>query len=149
MAGSELEASIGMKAIDIDARITWAVGEMQARMAEPFSIAALAAQVNLSPSRFRQLFTAQTGVAPLPYLRRLRLRRARLLLEQSFLSVKEVMALVGYNDPSHFTRDFKVFHRVLPSTVRRDAAGTPALAISPMHRRYRQSRNRDPGALCA
>src|SRR3954464_14740017 len=134
-----LKPRSGMKAIVIDARITWAVGEMQARMAEPFSIAALAAQVNLSPSRFRQLFTAQTGVAPLPYLRRLRLRRARLLLEQSFLLRQEVMALVGYNDPSHFTRDFKVFHRVLPSTLRRDAAGTPALVFGQMHRTFGQS----------
>ena len=137
-----------MKAPVIDARVTWAVAEMQSRMAEPFRIAEMAAAANLSPSRFRHLFTAQTGLPPSQYLRRMRLRRARLLLESTFLSVKEVMALVGYNDPSHFSRDFKQFHNVLPSAVAGRTA-TPALAKSPRHRRFRQSRNRDPGARCA
>lgn len=136
-----------MKAPVVDARVTWAVAEMQGRMAEPFNMAELAARVNLSPSRFRHLFTAQAGLPPSQYLRRMRLRRARLLLERSFLSVKEVMALVGYNDPSHFSRDFKQFHAVLPSAVR--GPDPHALAKSPRHKRFRQSRNRDPGALCA
>jgi AraC family transcriptional regulator of arabinose operon len=136
-----------MKAPVVDARVTWAVAEMQGRMAEPFSMAELAGRVNLSSSRFRHLFTAQAGLPPSQYLRRMRLRRARLLLERSFLSVKEVMALVGYNDPSHFSRDFKEFHAALPSTVR--GPGPHALAKSPRHKRFRQSRDRDPGALCA
>ena len=136
-----------MKASVIDSRVTWAVAEMQSRMAQPFRMAEMAAAANLSPSRFRHLFTTQTGLPPSQFLRRMRLRRARLLLERSFLSVKEVMALVGYNDPSHFSRDFKQFHGVLPSSVR--GPGAPGLAISPRHRRFRQSRNRDPGALSA
>ena len=137
-----------MKASVIDSRVTWAVAEMQSRMAQPFRMAEMAAAANLSPSRFRHLFTTQTGLPPSQFLRRMRLRRAHLLLESTFLSVKEVMALVGYNDPSHFSRDFKQFHNLLPSAV----AGhnpTPALAKSPTHRRFRQSRNRDPGARCA
>jgi transcriptional regulator GlxA family with amidase domain len=137
-----------MKAPVIDARVTWAVAEMQSHMAEPFNMTDLAARVNLSPSRFRHLFTTQTGLAPSQYLRRMRLRRSRLLIERTFLSVKEVMALVGYNDPSHFSRDFKQFHGVLPSSLR--ATGTVApQSKSPRHRRFRQSRNRDPGTLCA
>lgn len=136
-----------MKGPVIDPRVTWAVAEMQSRMREPFSMAELAAQVNLSPSRFRHLFTTQTGLAPARYLRRMRLRRARLLFERSFLSVKEVMALVGYNDPSHFSRDFKQVHGVLPSSLR--GSGPTPQSKSPTHRRFRQPRNRDPGAMCA
>ena len=137
-----------MKGPVIDPRVTWAVAEMQSRMRETFNMAALAAQVNLSPSRFRHLFTTQTGLAPARYLRRMRLRRARLLFERSFLSVKEVMALVGYNDPSHFSRDFKQVHGVLPSSVRSSGVAAPQ-SKSPTHRRFRQTRNRDPGAMCA
>lgn len=109
----------------VDARITWAVGEMHRRMAEPLSIEALAAAANLSSSRFRQLFLVQTGTAPQPYLQRLRLRRARLLIERTFLSVKEVMGLVGYNDPSHFSRDFRRWHGVPPSALRGSGPATP------------------------
>ena len=133
----------------LDPRVTWAVAQMQSQMHEPLNMADLAVRVNLSPSRFRHLFTSQTGLAPARYLRRMRLRRARLLIERSFLSVKEVMALVGYNDPSHFTRDFKQFHGVLPSSLRGSGVATPLQSKSPKHRRFRQSRNRDPGEKCA
>jgi transcriptional regulator GlxA family with amidase domain len=133
----------------IDPRITWAVAYMQRQMARPLTIVALAERVNLSPSRFRQLFVAQTGVSPASYLRAMRLRRARLLIERTFLSVKEVMALVGYNDPSHFSRDFKQLHGARPSELRATSSDTLRLAKSPTHRRIRQPRARDPGALCA
>jgi transcriptional regulator GlxA family with amidase domain len=148
----------------IDPRITWAVHEMQQRLGETLSIQALAAHVNLSPSRFRQLFIAQTGTAPGRYLQRLRLRRARLLIERTFLTVKEVMALVGYNDPSHFSRDFRRCHGMPPSSLRGTGLATPLapwhgddssnaqtaqLSKSPTHRRIRQKRGRDPTARCA
>lgn len=108
-----------------DRRITWAVEHMQRSLHEPIAIAALAAQVNLSPSRFRYLFRLQTGAGPAVYLQRLRLRRARLLIERTFLSVKQVMALVGYSDPSHFSKDFRQFHGVSPSALRGRGVTTP------------------------
>jgi transcriptional regulator GlxA family with amidase domain len=102
--GSDIAMIACMKRGDIDQRITWAVNHMQRGLSRPIAIPALAARVNLSPSRFRSLFAAQTGMAPARYLQHLRLRRAGLLLERTFLSVKEVMVLVGYSDPSHFSR---------------------------------------------
>jgi AraC family transcriptional regulator, arabinose operon regulatory protein len=127
-----------------DPRITWAVEHMQRHLHQPIAIAALAARVNLSPSRFRHLFTVQTGVGPALYLQRLRLRRARLLIERTFLSVKEVMALVGYSDPSHFSRDFRRSHGVSPTALRSRGIVTPlprgpgSSVNSPTHRRIRQ-----------
>jgi transcriptional regulator GlxA family with amidase domain len=134
-----------------DPRITWIVGHLQRHLDRPTTVVELAALVNLSPSRFRALFAAQTGSAPAPYLRRLRLRRARLLLERTFLSVKEVMALVGYNDPSHFARDFRRQHGDPPIKFRAQDMATPmptAQASSvkrPTHRRIGPPRGRDPG----
>jgi transcriptional regulator GlxA family with amidase domain len=139
----------------IDRRITWAVGYMQRHFAETLTIPAVAARVNLSPSRFRTLFRAQIGMGPAQYLQRLRLRRARLLLERTFLSVKEVMALVGYSDPSHFSRDFRRAHGVSPSDIRGRGLVTPmppspgSSLKKPTHKRIRQGRARDPGRRCA
>lgn len=134
-----------------DSRITWTVGEISRRLAEPLPTADLARLVNLSESRFRSLFTAQTGLPPAQYIQRLRLRRARLLLERSFLSVKEVMALVGYNDPSHFARDFRREHGGAPSAIRAAGDSEPRSPSSdpPTHRRIRPSRARDPGRRVA
>ena len=137
-----------------DPRITWTVEQLQRRLHEPVAIAALAARVNLSPSRFRDLFTRQTGVGPALYLQRLRLRRARLLIEHTFLSVKEVMGLVGYSDPSHFSRDFRRAHGMSPRALRGRSAATPLPRGSdssvnpPTHRRIRQHPDRPHPAPC-
>ena len=110
----------------MDRRIEWALAQMEQRLSEPLTVATLAAEVNLSASRFAHLFQEQTGASPGRYLQALRMSRGRLLLERTFLSVKEVMVLVGCNDPSHFSRDFKRLHGVSPSECRA-AAGACAL----------------------
>ena len=109
----------------IDPRVTWAVAYMQRSLQARIVIADLARAVNLSASRFTHLFAAHTGMPPARYLQRLRLRRARLLIDRTFLSVKEVMVLVGYSDPSHFTRDFGRFHGIAPSRLRERAGAAP------------------------
>jgi transcriptional regulator GlxA family with amidase domain len=133
----------------LDPRITWAVGYMHDHLGETFSIGELARRVNLSPSRFRALFTTQIGLPPAVYLQRLRLRRARLLVERTFLSVKEIMALVGYNDPSHFSRDFRRQHGQPPTAFRGEGLATPLRqtpsANSPTNKRIGRPRARDPG----
>jgi AraC family transcriptional regulator, arabinose operon regulatory protein len=107
----------------MDPRITWATTELERRLAEPVTVAQLAAAVNLSPSRFAHLFRAETGVSPMRYLHTQRMRRARLLLERTFLTVKQVMGQVGCGDPSHFARDFRRFHGLAPSECRGAASG--------------------------
>ena len=103
----------------MDPRISWATAYIAKHLADPLRVATLAAHVNLSPSGFAHLFRRDVGMAPARYLHAQRMRRARLLLERTFLTVKEVMALVGANDPSHFSRDFKRFHGLAPSELRR------------------------------
>jgi len=136
-----------------DPRITWIVDFMYRHMSETLTVAALARRVNLSRSRFAALFVAQTGVAPVQYLQRARLRRARVLVERSFLSVKEIMALVGYNDPSHFARDFRREHGVPPTALRTTGFTTPlphSPSVDPLRkRRIGPPRARDPGYLSA
>jgi AraC family transcriptional regulator of arabinose operon len=129
-----------------DRRITWAVEYMQRHLGKPIAVGDLARRVNLSTSRFRHLFTAQTGLSPAQFLRVLRLRRARLLIERTSLSVKEVMTLVGYNDPSHFSKDFSTAYGVSPSVLRGRGVLTPRdLEVTRLPRRHRRPRAREPG----
>jgi AraC family transcriptional regulator of arabinose operon len=90
-----------------DARIEYALYVIEQRMAERVSIHDLAALVDLSPSRFAHLFRLSVGTSPLRYLRRLRIERARELLEATSLPVREVMLQVGFTDASHFSKDFR------------------------------------------
>jgi AraC family transcriptional regulator of arabinose operon len=109
----------------MDRRIAKALAIMRREFHRDLRVEELARAVNLSPSRFAHLFRAETGLAPKQCLARLRLERAKALLEGSFLSVKEVMAAVGFSDPSHFSRDFKRLHGLVPTALRRaEGAGT-------------------------
>ena len=87
-------------------------------LGQEVSIHALARSLHLSSSRLRHLFKQHTGVPPGKWLKQFRLQRAKQVLENSFLSVKEVVALVGMNDVSHFDRDFKNLYGKTPSQVR-------------------------------
>ncbi len=72
-----------------------------------FSVAALAARAGLSCGYFRAVFKRATGLPPQRYVKRLRLKAARHLLEATRLNLKEIMARTGFSDASHFVKDFR------------------------------------------
>src|SRR5688572_5504869 len=109
---------------DMDTRMADAARRIEERMGEPLTVATLASEFNLSPSRFAHLFKAEFGVAPMRYLHTHRMLRARQLLEETILTVKEVMVQVGCSDPSHFARDFRRFHGLPPKAWRAATNGT-------------------------
>jgi AraC family transcriptional regulator of arabinose operon len=82
------------------------------------SLQTFASSVNLSPSRVRHLFKAETGVSPSRYVRIRKMHEAKLLLETTFLTVKEIGNRVGLSDGSHFVRDFKRIYGSPPARYR-------------------------------
>lgn len=102
----------------MDPRVQQAINLLSEDLSRPLDVNAMAASLNLSPSRLRHLFKKETGLTPAQYLKRLRIEIARELLEGSFLRLKEVMPKVGVNDESHFVRDFKKAHGLPPITYR-------------------------------
>jgi AraC-like DNA-binding protein len=85
---------------------------------ESLQVATLAARANISPSHFFALFKRQIGCAPIDYFIRLRMQHACRLLDETVMSVKEVAATLGYEDPFYFSRIFKSVNRVAPSEYR-------------------------------
>ena len=119
----------------MDERVTKAIAEMERRLAEPLTIGRLAAAVHLSRSRFHDIFRQATGLAPMRFLRELRLDRARILLENTTMSVTDVLALVGCTDASHFARDYCARHGVRPRDSRPRTPHRSSVAAE--HRRKR------------
>ena len=101
-----------------DPRIRFVLALMERHRATPLSIDELARAVNLSPAHLRRLFQRELGCSPARICREQRLDHARHLLQTSFLTVKEVMAATGWNDPSHFSREFKRRHGQAPRALR-------------------------------
>ncbi len=102
----------------MDQRIRLAIVRIEDNLHLELPLDELACSVYLSPSRFHSLFKAETGTSPARYLRILRFRRAKELLESSLLSVKQVMAAVGIADRSHFDREFKKAYDMTPVQYR-------------------------------
>jgi AraC-like DNA-binding protein len=125
----------------MDWRVKRGIDVMRCDYHLPLTVAELGRDVNLSSSRFTHLFRMEVGCSPVRYLRDLRLDTARTLAEETPLSVKEIMVRVGYNDPSHFARDFKRRHGASPRTFRvrvRTPAGAAWSRTVPMRSRIGQ-----------
>ena len=101
-----------------ESRIQQCIAFMCQHLDQPLQVAALAARASTSPSHFFVLFKRVTGSPPIDYFIRLRMQRARQLLETGPLQVKEVAAAVGYEDPFYFSRVFKSLYRLAPSHYR-------------------------------
>jgi AraC family transcriptional regulator of arabinose operon len=116
--GTRFEVSDGMAAVD--PRVRYVLALMERHHAAPLPIAELARAVNVSPAHLRRMFQQELGRSPARVSRELRLDHARRLLQTSFLTVKQVMAESGWNDPSHFCREFKRRHGQNPQSLRGD-----------------------------
>jgi len=100
-----------------------AVHFMSERLAEPLTLARIAEVAKLSPSRFNAVFRRETGSAPLAHFQRLRLQKARALLERTQLGIAEVGRAVGYDDPLYFSRVFRKATGLAPRDWRRNPRG--------------------------
>ncbi len=91
----------------MDQRVRAALAHMRDNLHRRLSLGEIAHRAQLSPVHLRRVFKRETSLAPMQYLRTLRIERAKELLESSTLSVKEIAAKVGIDDVSHFVRDFE------------------------------------------
>ena len=81
----------------------WIVGALA--VANP--VERMERESGLSARTFKRRFKAATGHAPLDYVQRLRVERAKRLLESSAEPIEEISWAVGYEDPASFRRLFK------------------------------------------
>lgn len=102
----------------MDPRVRLVIALVEKSGTPSYTICELANLVHLSPSRLNCIFKHETGYSFSHYMKIQRLHHAKCLLETTFLSVKEVMRLVGICDISHFVRDFKKLSGLTPSEYR-------------------------------
>lgn len=89
---------------------------LRANLTEPINHQTLSEKFGLVPSYLSKLFTNYKGMSPAKYLVSLRMKRAKELLEaQPRLLMKDIAALIGYQDPLYFSKLFKKETGVWPS----------------------------------
>ncbi|WP_049560921.1 AraC family transcriptional regulator [Nonomuraea sp. SBT364] len=96
------------------------IAVMRERLAEPLTLAVIAAEVHLSVYHFVRVFRDATGETPHRYLTRLRIERARRLLSTTSLSVERIARRCGFAGPGALSSAFLRQTGVRPSAYRKN-----------------------------
>ena len=96
-------------------------GEMFSTLERQYTVEALAERVNLSPSRFFALYRKIYGTSPVADLIVARIRSAKNKLAYSEASVDTIAASLGYENTTHFIRQFKSRVGMTPGDYRRQS----------------------------
>ena len=105
-----------------DPRIRIVLDFLKVNLHRRIRLTELAEAAKLSPSRLSHLFKSEMGLSPGRYLMRLRMQKASSLLATSRLSVKQIMAMAGYDNKSLFVRHFRRSFDLAPSEYRKSAS---------------------------
>ena len=112
-----------------DERILRAVAWINAHLDQQLTLDLVAAQVFLSPGRFRHLFVEQTGMAVRPYILWRRFIQAWGMIMDG-ASISQAAHGAGFADAAHFTRTCSRMFGMVPSMFR--VSHEPA-ALSQVH----------------
>jgi AraC-like DNA-binding protein len=92
---------------------------LSTQYAEPVSIELMAATLGFSRAYLSRVFKRHTGMTPVAFLLRLRIDHARRLLrERTELTVEQIAASVGFQDPLYFSKQFRRICGMPPTSYR-------------------------------
>jgi len=74
---------------------------------QPLTIEALARRSKMSARNFQRVFTRQCGLPPAKFIERLRVERARVIIEDTSLSMAEIATKSGFDSEQRMRRSFQ------------------------------------------
>jgi AraC-like DNA-binding protein/quercetin dioxygenase-like cupin family protein len=106
-----------------DRHLERAFAYMAERLDQHITLEELARHTGVSRQHLIHLFKQETGMPPIEYFLRLKMQRAGQLLHLTSMSVKEVAAVVGIDDPYYFSRLFRKRMGCSPTSFRSQPKG--------------------------
>lgn len=88
-------------------RIARAIERLHQEFDQPIRVDDIAGELGMSVSSFHHHFKAVTAMSPLQFQKQIRLQEARRLMLGEDLDAASAGYRVGYNDASHFSREYK------------------------------------------
>lgn len=78
----------------------------------------LARCAHISDYHFYRVFKRTTGMTPQQFIKKCRLERAKLLMEQTGLALSIIADKTGFTDQSHLAREFRLSYGISPRQLR-------------------------------
>jgi transcriptional regulator GlxA family with amidase domain len=97
-------------------RISTVISALKDHFAEPLRNSELAEAANMSESTLYHSFKQVTRMSPLQFQKKLRLHEARRLMLSEGLEAATASYRVGYESPSHFSREYSRLFGAPPKT---------------------------------
>lgn len=107
----------------LDTAAAWLVREagrtVRSRLEDNLNVSELASLLRITPEHLCRVFREETGITPLVYITREKIRHACDLLQNSALSCKQIYTRLNYDNGSHFARTFRNVTGMTPTEFRR------------------------------
>lgn len=91
---------------------------IHSNFSKEITVSDLADQNYMNSSNFSRLFKNSVGISIIDYLRKIRINKAKDLLDSSYKSISEIALEVGYKSENLFYKDFKRIENITPSKYR-------------------------------
>ena len=99
---------LGESKAELKTRVDHIQQYLSAHYSEEISSETLSARFGFVPSYLSKVFRRQTGMSPTEYLTKMRMEKAKELLEtRPGILIRDAAALVGYKDPYYFSKLFR------------------------------------------
>lgn len=100
------------------ARVAKALDKVHRNYSESLSVQNLAEEANMSTSAFHVAFREITLESPIQYIKKVRLNKAKELIQLDGKRVNDAARLVGYNSVSQFSREYKRHFNETPTGMK-------------------------------
>ncbi len=110
-----------------------AIQVMEDNLEESIAIPSIASRANVSQRQLERLFRDCVGRSPTQYYSDIRLDRARGLVTQTEIPLREVAYASGFNSPEHFSRAYKTRFGLPPMRDRHEGRVPFEFRAWPMH----------------
>ena len=91
---------------------------LQQHLAENLELGQIASHFAMTQRTLIRRFKLSTGDTPMAYLQKLRIEKAKQLLESSQLPIEQLLNVVGYEDLSSFRKLFQQYTSLTPKAYR-------------------------------
>lgn len=107
--------------VSIDSRLIKVNRYLRSHIEEAITLQQLADLIHCNPVYLSNTYSQVFHISPLKHFQKMKMNRAKKLLESTTLSVKEISQRLGYISPSQFSDLFKKHYKITPMKFRRNS----------------------------